>query len=337
MNRTTTTMKLTKYILFAMTAILMVSCCDNDDSFSPGPASGLTKNSVFFSKDFKNVYYFYEKPADGDSIYIFVERADTAEALDKPLTLPLISNADTTLHIPDSIHFYAGESTTYIGIAAPALEQSKREDFTLSIPTEYADIYGDKEGSTTMSSSILWSEWVPVCDTVIIQSSYGLFPSQGCKLENFKGDNAFRFTNFLGSGNTFIFSLSNKADLEDLSNNSGSVTPLERAYYGSSLSSAIYDWSNDGDWAPWTPKGGTFEISYPEFGWGHYYYPTANPFDNLDFGIHNPVSIKFNGEPYVYDQDYYPNNVQMVYFYATDTKKSSWDYLYFMFCYKVTE
>lgn len=327
-------MKISQYIFIAIAMLSVAACSDTKDNFTAGPESVNTKGSAWFKSDYQTTYYYYERPKSNDSIYVYVCRKDCKEALD----LPIESTADTTLHIPTSVHFNAGDSVTYLPIASPYIKQTKRENFTLSVPKEYADIYAIRDGVSSISSSILWSEWTPVCDTVLIVSSYKLFPRQGCNLENFQGDKAFRLTNFLGSGNSLIFTLSNKVDTKDLTNNYGSIVPLERYYYGSSTSGDVWDWANDGDWTAWTPQGGTFEIRYPEFGWGHYYYPTADPYDNLDFRRPTECdTITLNGQKYIYDKNYYLNSSEMIYLYANPSTRSAWDWLYFMFCYKIDE
>jgi len=325
-----------KKIISFIIGLMTVAACSEEDNFVPGPLATNTKGSAWFVGDYKTSYYYYERPEEEDSIYIYVQRADTVGDLD----LPIVSQGDPEVVIPSSVHFADGDSMTYLAIASPELRLSVPAAFSLQIPAEYADPYAEKDGITNLTSSILWSSWTPVADTVLMISSYGLFPRQGGMLENFLGDNVFRITNFLGSGNPLIFSLSNKVNTDDLTRNSGSITPLENAYYGNSYSDKIWDWSNDGEWAPFTPAGGSFEISYVEFGWGHYYYPST-PYDNFDFSVTEADTIKLkNGSDtikYVYDKNYYSKSLQMVYLYGTDSRNSAWDYIYFMVCYRKDE
>jgi len=325
-----------KIFPFILCLATLVACSD-DDNFAPGPLATNTKGSAWFTSDYERSYYYYDRPVEGDSIYIYVQRADAVGALD----LPIISQGASEVIIPSSVHFADGDSMTYLAIASPDLQLSVPAKFSLQIPAEYSDPYAEKEGITSLNSSILWSSWTPVADTVLMISSYNLFPRQGGVLENFLGDNVFRITNFMGSGNPLVFSLNSKLNTDDLSLNSGSMTPLKNAYYGSSYSDKIWDWSNDGEWTSFTPAGGKFQISYVEFGWGYYYYPTGDPYDNFDFSVTDPDTIKLiNGSDtikYVYDENYWKKNVQMVYIYGTERKNNTWDYLDFMICYKIEE
>jgi len=315
-----------KIILLAISALAIISCSE-EDTFTPGPEAKNNGQSVFFAGDYETITLFDERPVN-DSVEIAVVRTNPT----LPLDVPIIFEGDTAIKASPSVHFDAMQDTAYYVLKCPNIEITKRADFKLRISDEYADIYGKKDGITSISSSVLWSEWKTLADTVLIISSYDKHPRQGCKLEYFVGDNRFRFTDFLGSGNPLVFKLGSDIDTKNIRNNSGSMIPYSNYY---AETTQVWDWSNDGEWTPWTPVGGTIEIYYPSFGYGHVYYESYGGYDNIDFRVTTPDTLTLKGSKYVYDKNYYDNNIQMVYMHSTDNSSSYWEYLYFIIGYKV--
>jgi len=319
-------MTIRQYFLSVISLAFMVSC-NQEDAFQPGPA--LTNNgiSVYFAGDYETQNLYEDQPLN-DSVEIAVIRTGSSDALDVPIEF----SGDPVIIVPGSIHFNADQDTSYLTVRFPNVELSKKASFTLRIPSDYSDPYSIKEGATWMSSSVLWSEWAVLADTVLIISSYEKHPRQGCKLEYFVGDNRFRFTDFLGSGNSLVFKLGSDINFNNLRKNSGKMIPYSRYY---AENSNVWDWANDGNWTPWTPVGGTIEISYPSFGWGHVYYESYGGYDNIDFSVSKPDTIKLGGKQYIYDSKYYDKNIQMMYMYSTTKANSYWDYLYFLIGYLI--
>jgi len=315
-----------KIILLTISVLALMSCSEKD-TFSPGPEAKNNGQCVFFAGDYETITLFDERPLE-DTVQFAVVRTNPTSALD----VPIILEGDTAVKVAPYVHFDASQDTAYCVLTCPNIERTKRVDFSLRIPDEYADIYGKKGGMTCISSSVLWSEWKTLADTVLIISGYDKHPRQGCKLEYFVGDNRFRFTDFLGSGNPLVFKLGSDIDTKDIRNNSGSMIPYSNYY---AETTQLWYWANDGKYTPWTPVGGTIEISYPEFGFGHVYYESYGGYDNIDFRVTTPDTITLNGNDYVYDKNYYDKSIQMVYMYSTDKSSNYWEYLYFIIGYKV--
>jgi len=315
---------MSKKLYILMTAIaLTLCCCQNNDDFTAGPQASNTKGNVYFGSDYESLNIYGDQPTLEDTLWITVVRDsnDCANALN----VPIERIADDKVIIPEQAEFDAGEDTTWLAITFPNVEFTKESKFTLTIPAEFADPYKEKNGSTTISSGVLWSEWTDVADTVLIVSSYNLFPNQGGKLQNLSGKNRFRITNFLGSGNPFEFSINTATGFnsKNLTDNAGSINPLKNFYSDTSC----WYWTNDGDYSPWTPNGSSFEISYVSF-------YTSYGYDWLDLSVKNKTSFKISGKKYYYDYDAFCNSCELVYFWNTDTSKSSWDYIYFMVLYE---
>lgn len=306
-----------------MTAIaLTLCCCQNNDDFTAGPQASNTKGNVYFGSDYESLNIYGDQPTVEDTLWITVVRDsnDCANALN----VPIERIADDKVIIPEQAEFDAGEDTTWLAITFPNVEFTKESKFTLSIPAEFADPYKEKNGSTTISSGVLWSEWQNVADTVLIVSSYNLFPNQGGKLQNLSGKNRFRITNFLGSGNPFEFSINTATGFnsKNLTDNAGSINPLKNYYSDTNC----WYWTNDGNYTGWTPAGSDYGISYVSF-------YTSYGYDWIDFSVKNKTSIKLGEKYYYYDLDAYYNSVELVYFYTGSNTGSSWDYIYFMICY----
>jgi len=305
-------MKMNRFLIFVSLMFGMVAC-DDDSSFAPGHEPGNEAAHAYFASGYEAVYLYGEMPLE-DTISLAVVRQGSLDELTLPI---VVDRADTALHIPESVTFEAGQDTAWLNIASPYVEFTRSYDFSLRIPDAYADPYTVKEGTTCLESAVLWSEWTVLADTVLFYSS---FPTQGCKIENLRGRNRFRFTNFLNSGHPLEFSVKCDGDFDsrDLTNNVGEINPLNNYYYGSSL----WYYTNGGDYDPWCLTGtdSSQEISYIGFWPGRYY-------TYVDFRL-NPKTaktLKLNGKQYL---NCYDNNYSMLCSYIKQTNGFE-GYVYF--------
>lgn len=318
---------MTRHALLYVAVMAFVLSCSDKDSFQPGPAANGNGYDVYFSNSNETRFLYEESPVK-DSIVIEIVRTGCSSALD----IPILFEGDPEIIVPGSVHFDAQQDTASLVMRCPDIKMSAAANYKLTIPSDYSNPYTIKDGSTWISGTVLWSSWEVLADTVLIISSYDKHPRQGCKLEYFVGDNRFRFTDFLGSGNPLVFKLGSDVNFKDLRKNSGKMIPYARYYYENSN---VWDWANDGDWTPWTPVGGTIEIAYPSFGWGHVYYESYGGYDNIDFNVSKPDTIKLAGNKYIYDAEYYDKSVQMLYVYSTTKANGYWEYLYFLIGYLI--
>lgn len=308
--------------------MLTLYACHDKDNYEPGPVPTNTKGSVYFAGDYEAENIYGDQPTIKDTLWIAVVR-DSSNIKDA-MDVPIKAETDGKVNVPDHASFEAGKDSAWIALTFPNVEFTKESKFTLTIPDEYANPYKEKDGTTTLQSSILWSAWQDVADTVLITSSYYVFPDQGCKLQNLNGKNRFRFSNFMGSGNPLEFSINTEKGFnsKDLTDNAGNLSPLKN-YYSESYG---WDWANDGNYTHWTPTGGSFEISYMAF------YPSIyGNYDWIDLSIKNKTTYKLDGKKYYYDYDAYCKSVELVYIYDAASKKSTWDYIYFMILYRITD
>lgn len=245
---------LVKYTL-ALCCIAALASCSDDDSFTPGDKPVCGDVTAYFSSDYKAQYVYDHKPVrDSDSIAVIRSTKSGA------LSIPIIKSGDDAVIVSSSADFTDGKDTTYIYITAPQAEFLKESDFTLNIPAEYSNPYKSKDGTTILQSSILYSTWDVVVDTVLFYSGNGEFPTQGCKLENLRGQNRFRFTNFLNSGNPLEFSIKcdGEFDATDMKKNVGEFIPLSNYSYASNGWWYFTNPGADGSWYNYiTPAGKT--------------------------------------------------------------------------------
>lgn len=298
----------------------LASCNNNDDNFEPGSPAG-TKASVYFINNYDAQNIIGDEPTIQDTLWFELGRTDSTEALDVPL---VVESKAECISVPETVHFDAGDTTAWLGLTYVGIKFGEEAKFTVRIADDYANPYTEKEGSTRLMSSILRSQWNTVCDSLVFSPASYAWPDQGCRVENLQGQKRFRFTNFLGSGQSLEFSLNGEFDKVDLTNNKGEINPLSNYY---DMGTYWY-FTNGGNYDPWSPKGSKKTIEYM-------YFWVGESYTMLDLGIDKDVAstVTLDGETYYYglNQDHY--GIMTAWIVYTDGT-SGWEYIYLYPYYK---
>lgn len=250
------------YAGLTVAAAAFACSCSDSDNWTPGPADTDTGVVAYFDQPGQTSYIFdVEQPASEIYIDVTVGRHFTADAVTIPLT---VDNAVTGISVPSSISFAAGEPWATFKVDCSGIEAGKQVTFTIMLPDDQTDIYGD--GLNDVTFSVIKSNWVPVSDNVryvYSDLSYNpIYPSTtDKKLYRLEGTDMFRFEDFFGSGLSVMF----EASGSDYS----VLTPLNNAYFEPGDPDNmwyLYDEAND-YWPAWVPGDveGYPAISYLEF------------------------------------------------------------------------
>ena len=297
--------------LFAMLACIS---CGDEQTFAPGPETTVKGEGVYFLSDYEPITVFDHETSISDTVWFELGRTDSVAAIDVPIVVE--SKADC-INVPASVHFEAGERTAWMGVTCVGLPYGQECPFVLNIGETYANPYAEKEGSTRLLASILRSQWVEVCDTLIFVADSKPWPDQGCDLERLEGQKRLRFTNFLGSGQTLEFNLKSGWNDKDVTLSKGEINPLTNYYADTS----IWYFTNGGNYDAWTPQGSSKTIS-----WVYFYEGSGYTFLDLACDKDTAPVLKWNDKSYYCD--YYNHYSLLTAWIVYTDGTSGWEYIY---------
>lgn len=307
-------MKLFHIFSVSLLGALLVLSCESEENFQPGEPTSVTGSGVYFLSDYETQTIIGDEPTIEDTLWFELGRKDTQLAIDVPI---VVETKNDCIQVPESVHFNAGDSTSWLGITYVGIAYGEDNKISLRIGDAYANPYAEKEGSTRLETSILRSQWVNVCDTLIFESSNKSWPNQGCYLQRLEGQKRLRFTNFLGSGQPFEFGLRSGWDNADLYMSKGEVNPLSN-YYDSGT---YWYFTNGGNYDPWTPAGGEKAIS-----WTYFWVGAQYTFIDLQCDSSSASTYTWNGKEYL--SDYYGHYSLLTGWFVYEDGTSGWDYIY---------
>lgn len=270
-----------------MTAVFACGCSDSD-KWTPGPADTDTGVMASFAQPAQTSYIFdVEQPASEMFIDVTVERRVTTDAVVIPLSL---DKAVDGVSVPANVAFAAGESSVTFRVDCGQMPVSQRETFTIQLPDDQTDIYGD--GLNDVTFTVIKSTWAVVSDNVrYVYSDINYNPiypdTKNKKLYRLEGTDMFRFEDFFGSGLSVMFEASG-ADYSML-------YPLNNAYFEPGDPDNmwyLYDEAGD-SWPAWVPGdvSGYPAISYLDFfatsdySWGSMIYDNETLYGYFGFSV----------------------------------------------------
>lgn len=175
--------------------ICLLSSCDDDDNYSPGPEAGENCPVVYFSADNETTIIF-RSASDVRSVDIVVKRLYAEGALQVPVD---VVSSDPGLTIQQLASFGDGEDSAVITVTAPDdMALSQRYNFSLSLPDEYVDPYRKVDGAGQFSGSVVLveSEIVKCCFYYAFDKTGGYFDQEAMRMS----DTEILFPDFMDSG-----------------------------------------------------------------------------------------------------------------------------------------
>lgn len=186
-------------MLGALALPLLTACSDSDD-WTPGPQDTDTGVIAYFPLPSQLSYIFDSEGAKEDmAIDVVISRQITDQAVSFPITV--IADAEGIV-APATVDFAAGEASTTISIDCSGLPKGQQEKFTLALPADQTDTYG--EGMTTVTYSVINSVWKQIADYARYIYSYSdysqMYPNTYGDIYQLEGTHMFKLTDFFGSG-----------------------------------------------------------------------------------------------------------------------------------------
>ena len=263
-----------------LTAMSLTGCSDSDD-WTPGPQDTATGVSAYFPMPSKSSFIFDSEGKTAEmNVDITVSRAVTDAAASIPVILT--SGSEGFSIVTPTAEFAAGEASTTVTVNCGGIANGVKESFTLSLPEDQTDIYG--EGLAAVSCSVIKSEWKVISDQARYIYSYSdysqMYPNTYGTLEHLDGTYMFKLTDFFGSGLDVTFECSSTAQTPFLPLNNAMFGVAPDGYEGLECW-YLYDEANQ-TYPSWTPGGvdGYAGISYLLF-----------------YGLSNFTSIYMNYDP----------------------------------------
>lgn len=200
-----------KTMLGVVSLTLMTGCSDSDD-WTPGPQDTETGVIAYFPLPDKLSYIFdINGPKEEMSINVEISRQITDKAISFPITM--ITDAEG-ISTPETIDFAEGETSTTITIDCSGIPKGQPAKFTLALPSDQTDTYG--EGLTSMTFSVINSVWIQMADYARYIYSYTdyseMYPATYGDIYMLEGTNMFKLTDFFGSGLDVTFNCDSAKD-----------------------------------------------------------------------------------------------------------------------------
>ncbi len=240
------------YILKTMLGVLalpLMTACSESDDWTPGPQDTETGVIAYFPLPNQLSYIFdSEGPKEEMAIDVQVSRQITDQAVSFPITV--ISDVEGVV-APASVDFAAGEASKTITIDCSGLPKGQENKFTLALPADQTDTYG--EGMTSVTYSVINSVWVQMADYARYIYSYSdyseMYPSTYGDIYQLDGTNLFKLTDFFGSGLDVTFTCDSADDVV--------FTPLSNALFIDDSYGGGWDIYNEAEqtYPVWVPGG----------------------------------------------------------------------------------
>ncbi|MDE5812750.1 MAG: hypothetical protein K2H72_00550 [Muribaculaceae bacterium] len=194
------------YILPAAMAIAFLTGCSDSDDWTPGPQDTDTGVRAYFEMPSKSSFIFDSDAAAEDlNVEIIVSRAITDGSVSIPLTLK--PDAEGFSLVTPAAEFAAGEGSTTVIVNCAGLPKGVKESFTLSLPADQTDTYG--EGLLSVGYSVIKAQWIVASDQVTYSyndaGNNRTYPNTYGILYQLEGTKMFRLEDFFGSGLDVMF------------------------------------------------------------------------------------------------------------------------------------
>ncbi len=253
-------------IIYPVFAVFMAgfACgCSDSDDWTPGEHDTATGAVAYFVQPAQTSYIFdAEKPTSEYTFDVIVNRKNTAEAAEVPLSL---ETKATGITIPPTVSFAAGESQAVFTVSCAGIEGGKYDTFSIALSDDHTDIYG--AGLEKVSFSVIKSSWLVIADNVRYiynnAANNQIYPSTYGKMYNLEGTKQFRLDDFLGSGLAVEFECYDPAN--------STFIPLNNADFNSLAGEPDDPWyvfdDAANDWPMWVPGNadGYPAVGYLEF------------------------------------------------------------------------
>lgn len=230
-----------KISLWFVGTSMLLTACDNDDNWAPGPEDTEIGVVAYFPDQSTSVIL---SPMDPLQITTTIKRVDTTNEVTFPLTVTCTSAG---LTYPDAVTFAAGqEEATYV-LDCSGLPIGEFQTVTVAIPENQSDIYGP--GMSSISISVIVAEWKLLSDKVTYEFGNGWNDVYG---EMYILDNTkyIRMTNFFGSGLDIMTEITN-ASGQNFNPTTNAAWEVDSNGYNVWY---FYDEANN-DYPTWYPAG----------------------------------------------------------------------------------
>ncbi|MGN0282032.1 MAG: hypothetical protein ACI4B3_10720 [Prevotella sp.] len=245
-------------ILMVMAMVAFATSCDdkNDCNYEPGAPTPEGCIGVYFnsSNAIENIFL----PRVATELEVAVSRQNTESAVE----VPLVVTADAGLNVPNKVQFAAGQATTTIKITFSNLEESKKYNYSIAVPEEYADHYTEVDGTTAFRGYIMEADWKTISDNVTMKwTTLGVQNTFVGTLMQLGTTNRYRFVNFLDSGMDYIFTV---GDSSTAYTGYYSITTYANyeSYEGTEAKAAYFFDEATQSYPTWTVADGTIEVEY---------------------------------------------------------------------------
>ena len=179
-------------------APLLLAACDDkaDDDYVAGEVAPDNCMTVFFDADNTSESVFEEGTPIAKEITL--TRKVATEAAEVPI---VCKNVDSTIKVPASVHFEAGETKATLTITAEGMEPSKLYYYEIAVDNKYIDPYADVFGSGDFSGSMVVATWEAFANNVRMKwTTLGVTNKWETTIEQLGSLERYRVKNFIGSG-----------------------------------------------------------------------------------------------------------------------------------------
>lgn len=187
-------------VLFCLTG------CSDSDKWTPGPQDTDTGVRAYFEMPTKSSFIFdSDASSDELNVDVTVSRVITDQAISIPITLK--SDVEGFSLVTPAAEFEAGEATTTVTVNCAGLAKGVKESFTLSLPADQTDTYG--EGLLSVGYSVIKAQWIVASDRVTYMyndaGNNRTYPNTYGILYQLEGTKMFKLEDFFGSGLDVMF------------------------------------------------------------------------------------------------------------------------------------
>lgn len=321
-------MKKLHHIICALLAVVVsaaMAACSDDYKYEWADKVADDSPAAYFAASNKaSEILTPDEYANHQSVRLAVRRLNTKGAVDVPI---VVDRADKEFAIPDKASFADGQEETTVEVGCQNLERLKTYSFAIHLDEKGTNPYLETDGSPVFNYNVLVAEWVKVVDKASLVWGKSEYASTKSDIYWLEGQNRFRIENFLGSGIDLQYYIVAE-DKETGIYTTDAFNPADRTTWhgafmpydhflndpgGGSFWYLMADAAN-GEYAAWTPEGGTLGIDYINF----YSDATSDSYSFIDMQGSSSSYASFL-IPYVYYSDGSESGYTYLYMYWDST------------------